>query len=240
MQEAEFTTGQIKPIEIFKESWELMKDRFWLIFGIVIVGLLIGGAVPVVLIGPMMCGVFLVLFRVIDRQEIGFEHLFKGFDYFWKSLLVSVVIMAPILVLVFAIYIPIIGMAIAGQKMSEKELMPFLIGTVAVEVVVAFVMVCFHTLIVFAFPLVAERGLTSVEALKLSARAVWHNLSGMAGLFGVGMLVAMAGYLVFCIGVYLAVPIILMSQAVAYRRIFGRSEVQSYDPPPPTAYQGIS
>lgn len=237
MDATEFQTGVIKPIEIFKESWELIKPQYWLIFAIVLVGMLIGGAVPIILIGPMMCGIFLVLFRVIDREEIKFEHLFKGFEYIWKSLLVSVLIMAPIIVLLITIYIPLIGMAIAGQKMNEKQLIPFLIVIFALEIVVAFVMVCFHTLVMFAYPLVADRGLSGWEAVKLSAKAVWHNLRGMAGLFGVGMLVAMAGYLVFCVGVYLTIPLIVMSQAVAYRKIFPRMAPPLLDPPPPDAYR---
>lgn len=220
MQNTDFQIGAIKPVEIYKEAWAIMKERYWLVFGIVIVGMLIGGAVPIILIGPMMCGMFLCLFDLIDGRELKFETLFKGFDYIWKSLLVSVLIFVPIFIVLFTIYIPMIAMAIAGPKMSESELIPFLIGTVIFEIVIVVVMVCFHTLIMFAYPLIVERGLTGVQAMMVSAKAVWNNLAGMAGLFGVGFVVAIVGYLMLCVGLYLVLPLIMMAQAVAFRKIF--------------------
>jgi hypothetical protein len=220
MQNTDFQIGAIKPVEIYKEAWALMKERYWMVFGIVIVGMLIGGAVPIILIGPMMCGMFLCLFDLIDGRELKFEKLFKGFDYIWKSLLVSVLIFVPIFIVLFTIYIPMIAMAIAGPKMSESELIPFLIGTVIFEIVIVVVMVCFHTLIMFAYPLIVERGLTGVQAMMVSAKAVWNNLAGMAGLFGVGFVVAIVGYLMLCVGLYLVLPLIMMAQAVAFRKIF--------------------
>jgi hypothetical protein len=45
----------------------------------------------------------------------------------------------------------------------------------------------------------------------------------VAGLFGVGFVVALVGYLALCIGIYLALPLILASTAVAYRKIFPAS-----------------
>ncbi len=227
MQNTDFQIGAIKPVEIYKEAWAIMKERYWLVFGIVIVGMLIGGAVPIILIGPMMCGMFLCLFDLIDGRELKFETLFKGFDYIWKSLLVSVLIFVPIFIVLFTIYIPMIAMAIAGPKMSESELIPFLIGTVIFEIVIVVVMVCFHTLIMFAYPLIVERGLTGVQAMMVSAKAVWNNLAGMAGLFGVGFVVAIVGYLMLCVGLYLVLPLIMMAQAVAFRKIFPKIDTQT-------------
>jgi len=72
----------------------------------------------------------------------------------------------------------------------------------------------------FAFPLIADRNLGGIAALKLSARAVWANKKGVGGVFGVGILVAIAGYLLLCVGIYLAVPVIMMATTVAYRKVF--------------------
>lgn len=237
--EPEFRTGVINPVEIYKESWELIKGQYWLFFGVTIVGLIIGGAVPIVLVGPMICGIYLCLLKKVDGGEISFEMLFKGFDYFLPSLFVAVVVMAPVFILIFTIYIPMVAMAIAGPRMSEDELIPLLIGTILFELVVAFVMVCFHTLLMFAFPLIADRKMSGMQAMKLSMRAVWHNLSGVAGLFGVGMLVGLLGYLALCIGIYLAMPLIFMSNAVAFRKIFPRLAPAPFEPPPPSDYRGI-
>ena len=56
--------------------------------------------------------------------------------------------------------------------------------------------------------------------MKTSAKAVWMNLGGVASLFGVGFLVSLAGMLLFCVGIYLAMPLVLAAQVVAYRKIF--------------------
>ena len=110
-----------------------MKDQYWLLFAITLVGMLVGSAVPVVLVGPAICGIYLCLFQKIDGKPVVFESLFKGFDYFMASLIVSIVITVPIFLLLITIYIPMIGMAVAGQKMSENEIMPFLIGVFVFE-----------------------------------------------------------------------------------------------------------
>ena len=239
MQNHQFNTGVISGTEVFKEAWELIKDQYWLIFGITIVGMLIGSAVPVVIIGPMMCGIYLCLFDKIDGREVKFDRLFKGFDFFGPSLIVAAVIMVPMIVLIFAIYIPMIAVAMAGPRMSESELIPLLIGTVLFELVVVFIMVCFHTLLIFSFPLIADRKLGGIDAMKLSAKAVWHNLGGIASMIGVSFVVAIVGYLMLCIGVYLALPLIMMSWAVAYRRVFPKIEDgRSLGPPPISAYGG--
>ena len=222
MLPTEFQTGVIKPIEVYKESWELIKNQYWLIFAITLVGMLIGGAVPIFLIGPMICGIYICLFQKIEGRQVVFESLFEGFSYFVPSLIVAVVIMVPIFLLVITVYIPMVGMAIAGPKMKESEMIPFLIGTLVFELIAALIMVCFHTLLMFAFPLIVDRKLSGWQAMKTSAKAVWHNLAGVAGLFGVGFLIGILGYMALCVGLYLVIPLIFTSNAVAFRKIFPR------------------
>lgn len=239
MNNVGFRTGVIKPVEAYKEAWGLIKDQYWLILGITVVGLLIGSAVPVVLIGPMMCGIYLVLLKKLEGKRIEFSELFKGFDYFLPSLVLSIIIMAPVFVMIAGIYAPMIAFALAGPRMSEEELFAFIAGTIAVELIFAVFMVCLHTLLMFAFPLLVDRNLSAVQAIKLSARAVWKNLSGVAGLFLVGFVAAIAGYLVLCIGVYFVIPLIFMAQLVAYRKIFPAPANPELDPPPPVYYRDI-
>lgn len=239
MQNQQFNTGVISGVEVYKEAWELMKDQYWLMLGITIVGILIGSAVPIVIIGPMICGIYLCMFDKMDGHEVKFERLFKGFEYFGQSLIVAAVIMVPMFIFIIAIYIPMIIAAMAGPRMSESEMIPMLIGIVIVEVVVAFIMVCFHTLLLFAFPLIADRKMGGIAAMKLSAQAVWHNLGGIASLIAVGFCVAIVGYLMLCIGIYLALPLIMMASAVAYRKVFPRiTDDRSHEPPPISSYGG--
>lgn len=239
MQNTEFKTGVIKPIEVYKEAWELMKSEYWLIFAITIVGILIGSVVPIVLIGPMMCGIYMCLLDKIEGRPLVFDRLFKGFDFFLPGLVIALIIMIPTIVFIFAVYIPMIGVALAGQRMNQSEMMAYFAGVLVFELIIAVVMICIHTLVIFSFPLVVDRKLTGWQAIRTSARAVWANLGGIAGLFGVGFLVCMGGYLLLCVGVYLALPIVMMANAVAYRKIFPSTSGPNLNPPTPYAYQGL-
>jgi len=236
----EYTTGQIKALEIYKEAWAMMKPEFWPIFGIVLIGMIVGSLIPVVIMGPMMIGVFMCLLDKVDGKPANFDKLFKGFDRWAAGLVIALVIMVPVFIFLFAVYIPMIMMSIYGQRMSEEQVLPFIVGLLLGELILGIVMTILHSLLIFAFPLIADKGLGGFEAAKLSAKAAWANKGGIAALFGMGILVIFAGYALLCIGVYLALPVIMMATTVAYRKGFPRSEQAiNFAPPPPHAYPGL-
>ena len=240
MQSPEFTTGQIRALEVYKEAWAMMKPEFWPIFGIVIIGMLVGSVIPIVIMGPMMIGVFYCLLDKVDGRPASFDKLFKGFDQFGAGLVIALMIMVPVFAFIFLVYIPMIMMSIYGQRLSQEELLPLLGAFILVELLLGIVMTLLHSLLIFAFPLIADKRLGGFAAAKLSARAEWANKRGIAGLFGVGILVVVAGYMLLCVGVYLALPVIMMATTVAYRKVFPSSEqTMNFAPQPPEAYQGL-
>ena len=236
----EFTVGRVKAMECFREAWEMIRGQYLMVLVVVIVGMLIGSLVPLIILGPMVCGIYLCLFEMMDGKPISLDKLFKGFDFFLPSFLLTLVIMIPIVVMVIVMYIPLIGVAMAGPQMSQEELLSFLIGIFAVEFVFAVIMTIIHTLVIFSFPLIVDRKAGAWEAIKLSARAVWANKGGVGALFGVGFLLAIAGYLLFCVGIYLVIPIIITATAVAYRKVFPPLAERFSSPPPPDLYNNIA
>jgi uncharacterized membrane protein len=240
MNSPEYTTGNIRAIEVYKETWAMMKPEFWTIVAIVLIGMIVGSVIPVILMGPMMIGLFSCLIDKVDGKPASLDKLFKGFDQFAAGLVVALIIMVPVFIFIFAIYIPMIWMSIYGQRLSEDQILPFIGGLLFAELIIGVFMTILHSLIIFAFPLIADRRLGGLAAAKLSAQAAWANKGGIAALFGIGILVVLAGYLLFCIGVYLALPVIMMATTVAYRKVFPRAEQNiNFVPPPPTAYQGL-
>ncbi len=231
MSEIDFTVGTIKPIEIYKEAWAMIKDQYWVIFAVTIIGLMIGGLIPIIIAGPMVAGIYLVLLRVYEGQRADFGLLFKGFEFFGPTLILMVIVTVPIIVLVFVIYIPMIMMAFAGQRISESELMWYMIGVFAVELVMTVIMVVVHSLLIFSFPLIVDKKLSAAASIKLSIRAVMKNLSGVAGFFGVGFVVVMVGYLMLCVGLYLVLPLVFAANVVLYRKVFP-SKTPPIDVPP--------
>src|SRR6476659_7488180 len=100
----EFTTGQIRPIECVKQGWTVIKDDYWLLFGLSITGAFIGGLSFYVLIGAMICGIFRSYLKKIDGQPVKFDDLWSGFSYFWKSLPLTLIVVIPIVVYLVAAF----------------------------------------------------------------------------------------------------------------------------------------
>lgn len=244
MQATEFNVGVIKPIECVKEAWELIKPDYWLLFAVTIVGALIGAFSLYVLIGAMICGIMYCYLRRIDGYPVRFEDLWKGFSFFWPSLPVAILIVGPMLiwifVLMFTIYMPIVMAAVMGDRLSGGEVLATMGGVILVDVIVAIVMICFHTLLMFAFPLVVDRGLTGFSPVQISARAVLKNLGGVCGLIGVNFLLTLAGELACGVGLYLVIPLMMATNLVAYRKVFPAMHSPNLNPPPPNAYSGLA
>ncbi len=237
MSNEQFNIGVIKPVECLKEAWELVKPQYWILFAVTIIGVMIGGMTMYILLGVMMCGIYLCYLQAIDGQKVEIETLFRNFKFFLPSLFLLIVMVVPAIFVMAVIYIPILLATIMGSKLSQSELMTLLFGSLAIEVVAAIIMVCLHTLLMFAFPLIVDRNLSSFQAMKLSAKAVWKNLSGVTGIWVLMFLLNLAGMFVFCIGVYFTIPLLLATQLVAYRKIFPRLNNQSFNTPPmPNAY----
>jgi len=243
MEPIEFRTGVIRPIECVKEAWAIIKPDYWLLFAIFIVGAIIGGITLYVLIGAMVCGIMYCYLRRIDGYPVQFEDLWKGMSFFWPSLPVTILIVIPIVVwmviLFSTIYLPIIMAAVMGERLNGDDLMGIAGGAFAVDLVVALVMICFHTLLTFSFPLVIDRGLTGFKPALVSAKAVLKNIKGITGLIGVNFVLAMLGWLACGIGIYLVIPLVMATSLVAYRKVFPAMTAPRLNPPPPNAYSEL-
>lgn len=233
-----FKTGVINPVECFKEGWELIKSDYWLLFAISIVGALIGGFSMYILFGAMLCGIYFAFLRKIDTGTVSFDDLWKGFSYFLPGFLVMLLIIIPLIIIYGIIYVPFMLQIVMGSAMSSDEMMQMLFGALAIDAVLAVIMVCFHTLLLFSFPLIVDKNMSAVQAVKTSASAVWQNLSGVAGLIAVQIGLSILGMLTCGIGMYFLMPIMLAGFTVAYRKVFPSPRQQNFNPPPPNAYQG--
>lgn len=238
----EFQTGVIRPIECFKEGWELIKNEYWLFFAITLVGMLLGGLIPIVGVGAMFCGIYYCLIQKADGQTVSFDGLFKGFNYLLPGLVATLAVIIPTFILMFFMYGSIFAVLFSSTdsrgRISESAL-PMLFGTMMIEsVVMATVIGCLHALIMFTYPLIVERNLSGAAAFKLSARAVWKNLNGVLGLILVEFLLGFLGYLICAVGVYFTLPIMFAGVFVAYRKVFPLQTTFQIDnlPPRPSTF----
>jgi len=143
----------------------------------------------------------------------------------------------PVFAYYIFVYITFIAAVFGGAQAGEAGMIGALVVIGIIDLVVLLVMVCFHTLLTFSFPLLVDRNLGAIDAMKTSARAVWQNLGGVVGLVVVNMGLMFLGYLALCIGLYFVIPIMIAGNVVAYRRVFPSLEgTPNMHPPPPDSY----
>ncbi len=218
----EFYTDRVSSRQMMGEAWRILWPQYyWITLGICLVGLIVGSAAPMaVLMGPMMCGMFICFFAMMRNERPTFEMLFKGFDMFVDSL-VATLIMVGVSILVM---IPMVALMIGGMiAVSEQA------GVVAPGILVAVIAACLLAILAmmvvqllfsFSYPLIVDYNLSGVDAVKLSARAAWANLSNVLRLTILIWLISIPALLLCYLPILLVIPVSLFAQALLYRRIF--------------------
>ena len=232
----EFNRGAIRPLECLKSGWALIKDEYWLFLGIAFIGIIIGSAVPLgILMGPMMCGIYLCLLSRMRGERIEFGLLFKGFDYFGDSIVAALAQVLPIMAIIFPLYfVFIIGFTMLTPQRGSRRtvndpsaLITFLIMMGVVLLIAFIIIMAISALFLFSFPLIVDKKLSGFNAVKTSARAVMANLGGVLGLLMLNLLLGIGGLLLCYVGAFFMMPISLAAWAVAYRQVFPAQQPDS-------------
>ena len=238
----EFRRNAVEPMECIKTGWNLIRNQYWLFVGMTAVGVMIGSVVPLgLLMGPMMCGLYLALFQTRRGQPIEFGILFKGFDYFGDSVVATLIHMIPIVVVFVPSYILFyVGLfVIMGQQGGEPNSAALLgfFGFFAVFwLVMMVILIALSVVFTFAYPLIVDRRLSGIEAVKLSIRAALANFWRLLGLLLITGLLSFVGVLCCYIGVFFVMPVSFAAIATAYEQVFGLGEFQPNLPPPPPIF----
>jgi hypothetical protein len=227
----EFRSGVIKPVECLKEGYALIKDQYWLFLGITVVGLLIGGAVPVILIGPMMCGIYLCLLQRMRGGHVEFADLFKGFDYFMPSLIASLIQFIPMIILIIPVYIVFFGMmmmmgATQGRGGDPAAALGMMVVMFFLVVIIMLIAVLVQAIFIFMYPLIVEKKLSGVDAVKTSLNAAKANLVGVIGLALLNFALTFVGLLCCYVGAFAVIPVTMAANAVIYRKVFPEGPAQ--------------
>lgn len=237
-----FKRAAVDPVLCLKQGWELIKDKYWLFVGLSLVGMLIGGAVPLgILMGPMMCGIYICFFHRRRGEFFEFATLFKGFDYFGQSVIATLIHVIPILLIAVPGYIIFeagIFLTVVGQQGEPNPTTMFTIFGVAAVFWLAMILIILLISIAFTFtyPLIVDRGLTGVEAVKLSARAAMANFWRLVALSLLSFVLSLVGLALCFVGVYLVLPVTYAALEIAYEQVFGLGQPRTNLPPPPPRF----
>lgn len=246
--EIPFKRQAVEPVQCLKNGWELVKDQYWLFVGISAVGALIGGAVPLgILLGPMMCGQYLTFFKKRRGEPIEFGTLFKGFDFFGPSLVATLLHIVPILAIVipayFIFYITMVVSMVAQGNSGEPNpglafgiMGAFLLFWLVVMVIVIFISIGFT----FSYPLIVDRKLQGMDAVKLSFKGAMANFWRLLGMSILSSLLTICGVVLCYVGVFLVFPIVYAAIASAYEQVYGLAgpgDINENLPPPPPVFE---
>jgi len=235
---SDFTPNAVQPIECLKAGWELIKDQYWLFMGVTLVALLIGQLAPFgILMAPMMCGIYLVLFQRLLGRQVEFATLFRGFEFFGESIIALLCHLIPVMILVvpFVVLIFLGSIVMPSDSSGEGFAGGFLILLLALVLIA--LMLAITVLFIFAYPLIVDRRLSGLEAVKLSVKAAGANFWGLLGLILLNGLWTFVGLLCCYVGALFVMPVTFAAIACAYQQVFGLTPVESlYPPPPPNSF----
>lgn len=240
-----FRRNAIEPMQCVNEAWALVKDQYWLFVGMCAVALLIGSAIPLgILMGPMMCGLYLTFFKRRRGEPIEFGLLFKGFDYFGQSVIATLLHVIPILIIVIPAYILFyIVFVLAAVAQGDEPNPGAMFGVLAMFALfwlVMFVVIIFISIgFTFVYPLIVDRKLQAIDAVKWSFKAAMANFWRLLLLMFLTALLSIGGLLLCYVGMFLVFPVTYGALAIAYEQTFGLSDpsqVASNLPPPPPSF----
>jgi uncharacterized membrane protein len=258
MTNLEFNSGAISPGDCIGQGWNLVTRNLGLYIGVSLVGFLLivlVSCIPIVnlfLISPLMGGLVYIALRDMNNEPIDFGMLFKGFEKFVPLMVVGIIQGIP--GLIFTILRFTLDFAnIFGRMRSPRSgtgdffqaAQPDINGVLAglsviiIVVSVGFILFSIFWAIIFFFaiPLVLDRDMGPIDAIKLSARAALSNAGGIIVLLILGGLVNILGVIALCFGLLVSIPVTIVANTIAYRMVFPKlDQYYRITPPPPSAY----
>ena len=183
---------EIKIGDWLKEAFEAVKSD---LIGYALPALIIFGVcltvIGILIVGPLLCGFYYIIFQRMKGQQATTGVLFKGFDVLWDALLAWVIIFAVTFIVGLVPFLGIILSLLVGA--------PF----------------------IFVFPLIWEKRLSFIDAIKESLQLFQERWSDLLPFYVVASLVGAAGVLLVGIGVIFTFPIYMYATACLYRDWIG-------------------
>lgn len=211
--------------QCFSEGWNLIEEDYLTLVGISLCGIILMYLLPLLLQGPVYCGMFLVLFDRMKGGRIKFERFFDGFNFFLPSLFVILLTFIPGIIVTVVVVVLAIGILASGAVLEDGGASGALLGSIGLLALILIiglvVAISIQILLSFALPLVVDRRLGPIDACKSSMRTVRDNLGFVVGLVVLQSLLLFAGALLCGVGAVFAFPLVFASSAIAYRYMFG-------------------
>lgn len=188
----------------FKGGFNLYKENFIVVFVSCIIAMVLGVVSIGILAGPLLVGVFMILFRLIEKSSPPpfFSDVFKGFEQF----------IAGFLFVIVCAIVNFCGSLVLRSVPNIGGLLGFAYSC------------ALGGLVIFGLPLIADKKLDFWAALELSIQTVKPKLIQYLIFSFAGSIITISGGLLMGVGVLLTFPFYLCSVAVAYKDVFGTTK----------------
>lgn len=195
------------------------------------VGQIFGMILPALVMGPLLGGLFLTYLRHIRGEKISAGDVFCGFGPRFKTLavayfvptLLSVLLFIPAIVLLVLMgfsgsLVPTPGTAPGGGMPNAA--VPMLIAMASTYTLASLVYLYLTVSWIYTLPLVADRNYGYWEAMTISRRLVSKHFWQHLWFFIFCGIISFIGFLVCCVGIFIAMPIIALAGTMLYERLF--------------------
>jgi uncharacterized membrane protein len=227
----QFNRSAVSPLDCVSKGWEIVKPNYVMFLAIGF-GVLILGCIPVVswfLIGPILVGIYGALLKQYRGEQSDFGTIFSGFSQFVPALVIGILLILPgILLNTYNLGLRIAqalaifdASGLTGSAATIFTIVGFLINVIALVG-----SIIFGITFTFALPLLADKNLSLMETIKLSAKSGWANFGGLFLLFLLCGVMLIGGFLALCLGILFVLPIIYAAIIAAYRQVFPDSNNQ--------------
>jgi uncharacterized membrane protein len=174
-----------------------------------------------ILMGPMFCGIYLCYGQRASGRPVAFELLFKGFDFFVESLIATLIMVGVAMLVMIPLGIIFVVVFVGLMAATEGEGAPAMILLMPLFYLVVILTTILVSLpFLFVYPLIAERGLKAVPAIKTSFRGVMANLVGLVMLVLLYTLISLIGGCLCYVPAILFLPLSFGGIFLAYREVF--------------------
>lgn len=224
VEEALIQKISIQPIELFKRSYAMIREQYWLFFAIVLLGILLGSVVPFgILMGPFMVGIYLCFIQREQGNRVQFETLFKGFDYFMNAFVAMLIMVGVSLLLMIPLFIAFLVAMITmiPRNGGGDPGLAFAAIIIPLYLSIILVSVAIYIPFIFTFQLIADRGLSASQAVLTSLSGVRSNLIGILLFVFVSMVASILCAMLCYFPTFLFMPIMMGANFLLYRDIYG-------------------
>ena len=184
----------------------------------------VGSIAQIAVMGPLVAGWYGYFLKRIRGQPAVLEDVFAIFsspDLVQLIVAYAIVAIAGVLVLVPIPFAILFGVFVGSV---QSDVPGVVMGPLLVTAMLPFLAAWLYlnTAFMFALPLIHDRGHAFWPAIRLSQRVVHQQLPATLGLVLLCWLIAVAGLLALCVGIFVAAPIVVSSCAYAYEDLFGQ------------------